>query len=157
MSTELYIEFIKLIPSILWVILAIIVILVFYKPIKRDLLPNLAGFKFMDVELSFIDDSINNSIELAEKSPDYSKWHVEISASDKRRAINRAKKNLDVFKDAKILWVDDCPESCINERKMLHKLGVDIDIAKSTDEALEILKKGANSEESVYDMIISDM
>ncbi|MCD6160927.1 MAG: response regulator [candidate division Zixibacteria bacterium] len=157
MSTELYIELIKLIPSILWLVIAVVVIIVFYKPIKRDLLPNLAGFKFMDVELSFIGDSIDDAMVLAEKSPNYSQWRVEISASDKKRAINRAKKNLEVFRDAKILWVDDYPESCINERKMFHKLGAEIDTAKNTDEALEILKKSTNSKESVYDIIISDM
>lgn len=142
------IELIKIIPSILWFLLVIAVLLLFYRPIRDDLLPKLGEFKAMGVELSFVIDLINASIELAEKSP---QWKVEVSSADKERVLNRTKQHLKIFRDAQILWVDDHPENNLNERRMFRQLNAEIDIAKSTEEALEILKN------SRYDFVISDM
>lgn len=55
------------------------------------------------------------------------------------------------LRQAQILWVDDHPESNANERRMFRQLGAEADIAKSTDEALEMLCHGG------YDLIFSDM
>src|SRR5712691_2196025 len=73
-------ELIKILPSILWFFLAAAVLVLFYKPIRDDLLPNLSGFKAGGVELSFVKESIEAAIELAEKSP---QWTVVVSAADK--------------------------------------------------------------------------
>ncbi len=144
MATEL----LKLIPSILWFSLAVILLVLFYKPIREDLLPNIRAFKAMGVELSFVEDSIDAALELAEKCP---QWKVEVSSRDKERALRRAKKHLQVFHDSQFLWVDDHPENNLNERRMFRQLKAEIDTAKSTGEALKILKNGR------YDLVISDM
>ncbi len=141
-------ELLKLIPSILWFFLVVILIVLFYKPIREDLLPNLRAFKAMGVELSFVKDSIDAALELAEKSP---QWKVEVSSKDKEQALRRAKKHLQIFCDAQLLWVDDHPENNLNERRMFRQLKAEIDTAKSTGEALEILKNVR------YDLVISDM
>jgi len=49
------------------------------------------------------------------------------------------------------LWVDDVPSNNVHERAALEALGVTIVLAKSTDEALEKLKRQR------FDVIISDM
>lgn len=141
-------ELLKLIPSILWFFLVVVLIVLFYKPIREDLLPNLRAFKAMGVELSFVKDSIDAALELAEKSP---QWKVEVSPKDKEQALKRAKKHLPIFHDAQFLWVDDHPENNLNERRMFRQLRTEIDTARSTGEALEILKNGH------YDLVISDM
>jgi CheY-like chemotaxis protein len=141
-------EIIKLVPSILWFVLILIVILLFYRPLRNELLPNLIGIKAMGVEISFVKESIEAAVELAEKSP---QWKVEISPTDKERVLNRVKKHLKIFRDVQILWVDDHPENNLNERRMFRQLNAKIDIARSTEEALEFLKKGR------YDLVISDM
>jgi CheY-like chemotaxis protein len=142
------IEFMKIVPSILWFILAVSVLLIFYRPIRDDLLPKLSGFKAGGVELSFVKESIDAAIELAQKSP---QWKVEVPPEDKKRALNRVKQHLDIFKDAQILWVDDHPENNLNERRMLRQLKAEVDIARSTEEALVMLSGGR------YDVVISDM
>jgi len=141
-------EIVKSIPAILWFILFVIILLLFYRPLRNELLPSLTGFKAMGVEISFVKDSIDAAIELAEKSP---QWKVEISPRDKERVLNRVKKHLKIFRDVQILWVDDHPENNLNEHRMFRQLKTEIDIAKSTEEALEILKNGR------YDLVISDM
>jgi CheY-like chemotaxis protein len=141
-------EIVKSIPAVLWFILFVIILLLFYRPLRNELLPSLTGFKAMGVEISFVKDSIEAAIELAEKSP---QWKVEISPKDKERVLSRVKKHLKIFRDVQILWVDDHPENNLNERGMFHQMKAEIDIAKSTEEALHILKNGR------YDLVISDM
>lgn len=141
-------ELVRLIPSILWFFLVLILVLLFYRPIRDDLLPNLTGLKAGGVELSFVKDSIDAALKLAEKSP---KWKVEVPPEDKEQAIKRAKKHLHVFRDAQFLWVDDHPENNFNELLMFRQLRVRTQAAESTDAALKILKHGR------YDLVISDM
>lgn len=52
---------------------------------------------------------------------------------------------------ARVLWVDDHPENNEYERQAMSALGILIDLAKSTTEALELLRKRS------YDLIISDL
>lgn len=146
--SEIFIALIKIIPSVLWFLLIIIVFLMFYHPIREELLPHLKEFKAMGIELSFIRDFIDSALELAEKSPE---WGIKVSSSAKKRALQRVKKHPKIFEDVQILWVDDHPENNLNERKMFRHLKAEIDTAKSTEEALEILKHGG------YDLVISDM
>lgn len=142
------IELVRLIPSLLWFFLVLILVLLFYRPIRDDLLPNLASLKAGGVELSFVKESIDAALKLAEKSP---QWKVEVPLEDKEQAIRRARKHLHVFRDARFLWVDDHPENNTNEQMMFRQLRVKMQAAVSTEEALEILKNGR------YDLVISDM
>jgi len=50
-----------------------------------------------------------------------------------------------------VLWVDDRPNNNIHERQALEALGVSFVLAKSTDEAIEKIRRGS------FDAIISDM
>ena len=147
-SEDMVIELIKIIPSIFWFFLAIVIIILFYRTIRDELLPNISILKAGGVELSFVKELINAAIKLAEKSP---QWKVEVPKKDEEEALNRVKQHLKIFKDSQFLWVDDHPENNINERRMFRQLKSEIDIAKSTDEALEMLR---NNE---YDLVISDM
>jgi CheY-like chemotaxis protein len=147
-SENIAIELIKIIPSTLWFLLFIIVLILFYQTIRNDLLPNLSAFKAAGVELSFVKESIDAALELAEKSP---QWNVEVLPEDKEHALNRAKHNFRIFKGSRILWVDDHPENNLNERGMFRQLNTEIDIARSTEEALAITRRGK------YDLVISDM
>ena len=144
MATEL----VKLIPSILWFFFVVVLLVLFYRPIRDDLLPNLSSLKAGGVELSFVKESIDAALKLAEKSP---QWEVKVSSEDKERVLTRAKKHLKVFRDARLLWVDDHPENNINELVMFGQLKVVTQTAKNTENALEMLKSGS------YDLVISDM
>jgi len=55
--------------------------------------------------------------------------------------------------NGRILWVDDHPTNNLYERKAFEALGVSVDIALSTTEALHKLERSAIP----YDVIISDM
>ncbi len=141
-------ELIKIIPSILWFLLAVVVILMFQRTIREELLPNLATLEAGSVKLRFARNSMDAAIDLGQKSP---QWHVVVPPEDKTRVLNRARKQVGIMKDAQFLWVDDHPDNNVNERRMFRRLGVDVDIATTTDEALRLLQGGS------YDLVISDM
>lgn len=145
---SMWLELIKLIPSLLWFTLAVVLFIKFFRPIRYELFPKISGIKAMGIELSFITKSINAALEFAEKNP---KWKVTIPSSAKENILKRAQNHLEVIKDARILWIDDVPENNINEWKMLLQLNAKIEIAKTTESALDMLKK------NTYDLIISDM
>jgi CheY-like chemotaxis protein len=146
--SDVAVEIVRIIPSVLWFSLVAALLRSLYKPIREELLPNLSRFATMGVEFSFVRDSIDAAIELAEKHP---KWKVAISATAKRRALNRVRRHLNFFRDVQILWLDDSPEYSINERRMFSSLRAEIDVAKSTEEALGHLRSGR------HDLVISDM
>jgi CheY-like chemotaxis protein len=147
MSDSIEVELIKIIPSLLWFLFLLAVIVLFYRPI-RDLVPNLSSFKAAGVELSFLKESIDAAIKLAEKSP---QWKIEIPHRDKERALDRVKRHLKIFNGVQILWVDDHPENNLNERDMFCQLKAKIDSAVNTEEALNMLRNVK------YDVVISDM
>jgi CheY-like chemotaxis protein len=145
---DIAIKLVKLIPSVFWFCLAAALVVLFYRPILNELLPNLTDFEVLGVGFSFVKYSMDAAIELAEKFP---QWKIEISATDKKLALNRVEKHLKIFKGAKFIWVDDNPENNLNELKMFRHLKVEIDTAKDTEQALEMLRR------MNYDLVISDM
>lgn len=154
----LLIEGLKLLPSLLWFILIVTLIIIFYRPVRYELLPKLSGFKGLGVEFSFVQDSLTRAIQhgearsaavgVPEKS---SKWNVRVPSEDKEQVLRRMQRNIDVFRGAQMLWVDDCPENNVNERRMFRRLHVDIDTARTTGDALAMLQHAS------YDVVLSDI
>jgi CheY-like chemotaxis protein len=83
------------------------------------------------------------------RNPRSGKWKYRLRRSGGR--FHRARERVGLFKGVQLLWVDDHPENNLNERRMFRQLGVDIDSAKSTEEALAMLAAAK------YDVVLSDM
>jgi len=150
-AEKVTLEIVKNLPAILWFLLVSAVVILFYKPLRHELLPNLSGLKVLGVEFSFVKNAIATAIELAEKSEEFPK--LKISEEDQQRVINRVRKNANLFRGCRILWIDDFPDSPANERKMLQSLLVDVDMTTSTAAAEKLLR----AKEKKYDLILSDM
>lgn len=149
MSEKLIVTLIQSLPGILWALLAFAIFAFFYKPVRYELLPKIGALRLMGFELSFRQmRAVSRAISLAEKSE---KWGVDISETDKERVLARIKRHGDVLRDARVLWIDDAPENCRNERKMFHEMQVMVDLALSGHDAFRRL------EWSEYDLIISDI
>ncbi len=73
----------------------------------------------------------------------------DITRSVDRVVTQRAIKR---FADARILWVDDHPENNVYERLSFESLGIKVDVARATAEALEKVRAGRT-----FEVIISDM
>jgi CheY-like chemotaxis protein len=148
LNSPVMVEVVKIIPSVFWLVLAFVVISIFYKPIRNQLLPLVSGLKVGGIECSFVREAIEASVALAKKQP---RWQVQVSDDEARIVMNRAARNLESLQNAKILWVDDFPENNFNEIKMLHQLRTDVETSKSTDDALERMAK------QNYTLVLSDL
>jgi CheY-like chemotaxis protein len=148
MAKSEIIDLLKTIPPILWFIFICVLFILFYKRIRDELLPKLGGIKAAGVEFSFVENSIDAAIEFGEKSDG---WDVKVPEKDKKAALNRAKYHFNTFRNARILWIDDYPENNRNERRMFRQLQADTDIARNSNEALEMLRC------DFYDLVISDI
>ena len=123
--------------------LAAVIIISFQKQI-REAIPRMSTFKAAGIEVSFVKDELDKAIDLN---------HLQnmVSSEDRVRVINRVKRIAPVLQGAQILWIDDNPDNNIHERKVMRSLGIFVDLAMSSDEAIKMLKQGD------YQVIITDM
>jgi CheY-like chemotaxis protein len=149
LTEQVVIELVKILPSVFWLIVAIIVVAIFYRPIRNQLLPLVTGLKIGGIECSFVREGIQAAVALAQK---HKTWAVQVSDEEASLVMERASRNLSRLQRAKILWVDDNPENNFNEIKMLHQLRSDVETAKSTDEALALI-----AEKKDVDIVLSDL
>jgi len=148
MKIEMLVPLLKFALSLSWFIFVVCLVIKFYRPIRYILLPKLTGFKALGIEFSFIANSIDAALQLADKNP---KWKVKVPKKDRQNVLNRAREHLPIFQGAAMLWVDDNPENNLNEWRMFSQLNVQIELAKDTKQALEMLQK------KKFDVILSDM
>jgi len=151
-----FIELIKITPTILWYFFVVGLVVVFYRPIIDNILPRLKTFEAGGVKISIVSESIAAAIKFADEinganSLKSSKWNIEIDLSAAKIVENRAQKNIKIFKGASILWVDDHPEFNHNEIRMFKQLGVDLDTAFTSEQAKRML------DNSKYDIVFSDI
>lgn len=141
MPKEIVIELIKIIPSILWIIFLMIILLIFLKPIKNVLIPRLNEFKAFGIEAKFIKEELEKA---ARRDPE-----VKETALD--QVTRRAQRITSIIQGSKLLLVNDIPEEMTSVQRILRSLGVTVDVSRNTKSALSML---ANVQ---YDVIVSDM
>jgi CheY-like chemotaxis protein len=141
------------IGTLLWGLLAGFVIWLLRQPLTVAV-SRLATFEAFGVKFALSGGAaLDAAIELAQKNPD---WPVEVSAADRKAALDRANANRAVFEGAEILWVDDRPSNNRNEARMLRSFGALVTFAATTDEASRALQTAAEQHQP-FDLILSDI
>lgn len=74
-----------------------------------------------------------------------------VSLVERTQVLRRAQFAGPILQGAQILWVDDHPGNNIHERRILRTLGIYVDLARSTEEAWELIG------DTAYDLVISDI
>jgi CheY-like chemotaxis protein len=141
-SSEIIIEFVKIVPSVLWFIFVSVLIIRLYEPIRDELLPRVSGFKAFGVEATFIADELKKAAEERE---------TELSEEARSSVERRLQRAAPLLRGVQILWVDDDPSNIIYEARILRSFDVSIDIVISTLQALSALSRNS------YDLVISDI
>jgi hypothetical protein len=142
MSSREWLELAKLLPSLLWVLLAAAIIWNLWPHIKRDLIPHLSGFKAFGVELSFARVQLDQAA---------SQRGVQVSMNARSKVLRRASLTAQVLVGMRVVWVDDKPENNLNEMQLLNSVGIFVDQVRSTDELFARLGRVK------YDAVISDI
>jgi CheY-like chemotaxis protein len=150
------IEFLQVLPPILWAGLAIYIVYL-TRGTLGTLLGRLSNLELFGFKLLVSGgQAMGAAIELARKDKRRVRMEVEIPESDRRRALDRAEKERSLLEGAEILWVDDVPSSVRNEARMLRSFGVLITFACTTEEALHALTDAAEQGQR-FDLILSDI
>jgi CheY-like chemotaxis protein len=147
MVTEIWVELIRLLPAVLWIVLVVVIVI----RLRRELLSRFGDLTGLEVghagvKLSFIVRDLEKAAE-ASSTP----GAKQSTGSDRSIVAQRANRNQVVLRGARLLWVDDNPDNNYYESSILKSLGVSIDTARTTEEALNM------NAEHRYDVIISDM
>ncbi len=137
------VEFIKLVPSLLWISLALFIFLYFKDTLRDNILPNMGSIKGFGVEVTIAREQMDRSFE---------KWNIKADDKDRARVLARAKRIAPILNGAKMLWLDDEPGTLIEERLLLGQLGISVDFFDKFSE--ELMSKLTNN---AYDLVVSDM
>ncbi|MEM7024545.1 MAG: response regulator [Pseudomonadota bacterium] len=144
-----------------WFVL-VMVLLIVYRHQVRELFQRVRGVKALGVELAFAEASLEKAAVEGARSMDAKALEqgtktsgrpLEVPEKDRKRALDRARQNLDLLAGRSILWVDDVPTNNRNERRMFRGLGVASEAVVSTEEAIARLER----DESQFDVVLSDM
>lgn len=98
-------------------------------------------------------DDHPDDIPLARRTLDEAvgKQAAQVSENERSQVLRRAQFARSILEGSQILWVDDIPSNNIYERRLFRSLGIFIDLARSTEEALEMMQF------TKYNVIISDI
>jgi CheY-like chemotaxis protein len=141
MSEEIIVALIQLIPPILWVSVILCGLLLFYNPIRANLIPRLTEFKAFGIEASFIKGALDRAAKKVPAGDEQSRGAV----------ARRAERSAEIIAGARILLVNDVPEEMSNVIEILKSLKVVVDISTDTEAALALLKRVH------FDAVVSDM
>ncbi len=149
MSDQVFVALIAALPGIAWAVLALVAILIFYRPIRRDVIPRMSRFTAMGMTIELGAQEVQQAIEQVKKPG------VTYSPTAGATVVSRASRAAPVLRDSTILWIDDHPLWNTVERRLIAKLGVAVETATSTAEGISALAVLGPS--SPVDLVISDM
>jgi CheY-like chemotaxis protein len=155
MSDALWGKLIDAIPGVLWVAFALTAFFAIRGPLLRDVLPHLSEVKasVFGVELSVVTRLLHKA---AEANGELDEQASEPAASRVtsirgRGVLGRLDHAATHLRGGRILWVDDHPSNNRYLIQLLEQFGMIVDEAKSTDEAISLLKR------NTYDILLSDV
>jgi CheY-like chemotaxis protein len=138
---SIVVELIRIIPSLLWVVAIITVVLVFRTTIRSRLLPRMTELKAFGIEATFVKEQLDRAAETVPAG----------SEADRSQVSKRAERIAPLLQDARVLLINDVPAEMFHVMRILRELKIHVDVATSTAEALDALEK------EPYDVVISDM
>jgi len=155
-SAELIHAIARLITSLFWPLIVVVIVFYFGPPIKRFLQQSEeATVSGMGLEATFkrdVESALLYGLSVAEESDlpnQMTKEQIDELISEFSTYIEP--KTQEGFSQASLLWVDDTPANNVYEIETFESLGVEIDLSESTLNAIEKIR---NNE---YGVIISNM
>lgn len=150
LDQAIWIEIIRITPSLLWFLLVCGLLLWLYEPVMQHVLPYVSAMQFgkREVELSRVAQFLERIIAIADKHP---QWQVEVSAEAKQQVIQRLRRNWEVLQGSRVLLFDDRPDTLVNEMRLLQQLGMEVEVVTLSSEA------HARLQTSHFDVLISDI
>jgi hypothetical protein len=144
---SLFVESIKIVPQVLWFSLAIVVIVISYKPLVDHLdKGDISKVSFAAFDIEFVRSEFSKAAPNAFSTP------AQFTAF-----ADRIQKEAAQLRGARALWVDSGnPTQNFQERSALMSLGIAFDLARNNEEAQNLFDL-ADKAKLPYDFVISNM
>jgi len=147
-STVLWEKLIGTIPALAWVGFATIVYFTMRGSILTSILPRLSSIKGPGIELGLVAELLDKASESTSVFPGSQQ---PVTATERRGVLRRLDHAVAYLDGGRILWVDDNPANNRYLIRLFEQSGMTVDLARSTGEALELLRRHA------YDIVLSDI
>src|SRR5262245_25897898 len=158
MSENMIIEIIHTAPAALWVLFALFAYLGLRSAIRPQL-GRLSTVSAPGFEVKFAEQLLDAAHKQdavgadagTEPDPDAAgPLPAPPTANERRAAVSRLEHATEFLQGGSILWVDDRPQSNASLMTLFRTVGMTVDSARSTSEALDLMQAGA------YDLTITD-
>lgn len=146
MSDALWEKLIDIVPALAWVAFALVVFLSLRRPLIGQILPRISTIKAPGLELTLVGELLAKASESTEESSG-----PTLTATERQGVLRRVDHAAEYLKGGRILWVDDHPRNNKYLIDLFRQTGMSVDTARSTEEALRLLKSRS------YDLVLSDM
>nr|WP_321482382.1 hypothetical protein [uncultured Cohaesibacter sp.] len=135
-----YTMLLELAPHMIWAIIFVIIIAIIGPKRLANAFLNARKISFGGFEVDLKDD-ILEAVQ-AKK--------VDVSSHLEGQVARRAQRSTALTVGARMLWIDEHPKNNTIEIKLFQRLGFNIDLAKSDEDATKLL------DEHVYDVVLSN-
>ncbi|MDQ0676087.1 CheY-like chemotaxis protein [Pseudarthrobacter siccitolerans] len=146
-----------LLGAILWPVLVFVLVITFKSEFRKLLKSDDVTFKAAGLEASFQRKRVEAAVALGAATAKSAAGQTPEAATSPALLADALAQALPdertqrLLQGSVVLWVDDRPENNVYERQALEALEVTIDLAKSTEQALALVRRQS------YNLIISDM
>ena len=144
MDTRVWVELIRLVPTLVWAGVVLLVLLFFGRNIRTDVIPRLTHVEAFGVKL---EASIRQGLEqVAASTPE------SVGGREERTQVaRRASRLRDLIHGAKYLLVNDNPREMLGVVRLLDEMAISVTTVESTEDALMALERDR------FDVVNSDM
>ncbi|QKW07085.1 response regulator [Streptomyces sp. NA04227] len=142
MTEAIWIKLIGTAPGVLWVAFAAVVYFTLRTTLIQRMVPRLTAVRALGIELELASELLDRAQDASEST---------VTATARRTALGRLEHAADALQGGKVLWVDDHPEGNASLVELFRSVGMEIDLALSTEEATPLFRRRP------YDIIISDI
>ncbi|MEU4540284.1 response regulator [Streptosporangium sp. NPDC023825] len=150
MSEVLWGKLIDIVPSLLWILFALVVFFSLRRPFLETIVPRITSIGALGVEVTLTEvERLLNKV--AENASGEKESNSATTRANRRAVLHRLEHAANYLKGGRILWVDDIPSNNQYLTEMFRELDMKVDQATSTSEALNLLNR------SSYDLVISDI
>ncbi|MBL7806106.1 MAG: response regulator [Saprospiraceae bacterium] len=139
MDKALLIELIKITPTLVFYLVILIVFLLYRKPFVEGVLPKISGFKAFGIEASFVREGLEGAMKAGRST------NVQVSSSLMQRISHYPRRPL------RVLWIDDNPDTVMYESGVIQNLGMLVEFAKTSANAMERLER------EKFQLLVSDI
>lgn len=152
-----WLEWVRALPSvILYSLIGIFIAFNFHRFnefLQSVEVAEISGIKFnqkvrADLEAAADEGTLHIASTIPENVKD-----IILTEDDKSRVLKRTRRNRDILKKRRILWVDDNPQNNAHEASLFTTLGAQVSQFHDNDSAIKIIAQSASS----YHVIISDI